>query len=1165
MSNERKYSERLISFARYSFLCLAMIVVSLPIARPASAETAVGPTAGTYTEETDYAYLIESDVVWKKTDTLVFDKPVYVYGNESPVKLTIEPGAEIHINGGSLSVYSGFISASGTQDDPITFLSDNESEYSIEFYGRPEDGESVLSRVRIQGGGSFDDPDQCDYQVQKGWDFLIKTAHAGNCPTGTPAVSFVSGDVRIEYADFTGSKYADIEAQRYIDTYQYVSENSLTVSNSSLADNLQDTALILKNKCARNIDSVFCSLRGKSEIQMVNDWFGSAEGPSTSEHPNDSGKKIVGEVVITGWMTIDPFKMISESEASNVLFLPGIKASKLYKATDAGGEDQLWPPSLFGNDLWDLRLEDGGESVNRIYTNEVLQSAGPSDIYKSFLEDLGAMKSGGVINDFEPFAYDWRRSVKDVAYGNTAYRGDYRSLLERTEGLARSSKTGKVTIIAHSNGGLVAKELLLRLDAMGESGLVDRVVFVGTPQMGAPISILSLLYGYDEDILGGLLASRADARALAENMPGAYGLLPSAEYFRRSDDPVVSFSSEHTRFASFLNSYGSSIGDWDELADFLSGGTDAREKPEKNDVRRENILHEFLLGEAETIHDGLDSWKPPAGVEAIQIAGWGVDTIRGVDYAEKKHASCYPSAGGVYSSCVESENEYDPIYEPKFTVDGDGVVPAPSALLLPEASNVKRYWVDLYRSRKIDKNGKNHGTLFESDALREYIKAIIVHSDIDQVLPDYLYKSRPSDYSNAKPRIRMSLYSPLDVHLTDASGNHTGSKEVVENGVKYMTSEEGIPGSSFYRFDDRKYVSFPAGEPIDIRLDGYDAGSYTLKLEEVAVTPGGEETISRTTFANLPVTPETTVELSVPAEGLGGLSSLRADLNGADPGGEYVVQPIPNGEATFVADARAPETTATLAGARGTNDWFTDSVTISFLSDDGAEGSGVDRTEYSLDEGVTWNIYGDPMTVKTEGETVVMFASVDTVGNREATKSVKIRIDRVAPEARFGFDPEKRTVFVSGTDSSDGPVTVSTVKSALSKRKHVFRDVSTLTDEAGHETVLVLERSEKDGNLIGIVPMSVTYDGIRKNIEKSEAEYQWFPGMTRKGYQFLTTRLRNGSESLDSFYFPWPDTTLLIRYPEPQSRTGRKPIADWLPGMVIPAFETEGGSVDMVY
>src|SRR3990167_11343315 len=83
-----------------------------------------------------------------------------------------------------------------------------------------------------------------------------------------------------------------------------------------------------------------------------------------------------------------------------------------------------------------------------------------------------------------------------------------------------------------------------KLEAEGNAGLVDKSIFVGTPQLGTPKAIASLLHGDFQNIPGwaGFLVSKANARALGENMPGAFGLLPSAEYFARVADPIVDLS-----------------------------------------------------------------------------------------------------------------------------------------------------------------------------------------------------------------------------------------------------------------------------------------------------------------------------------------------------------------------------------------------------------------------------------------------------------------------------------------------------------------------------------------------------------------------------------------------------------------------------------------------
>ena len=391
--------------------------------------------------------------------------------------------------------------------------------------------------------------------------------------------------------------------------------------------------------------------------------------------------------------------------------------------------------------------------------------------------------------------------------------------------------------------------------------------------MGTPRAILSLLYGYDEDLAFGSLMSRAEARKLVENMPGAYGLLPSEEYLNRLEEPLIDFFS------------GESIGkgDFEKFQDFLTGKTDGREKPNEDEVEKENILRKNLLEQARLTHENLDEWEPPENVKAIQIAGWGLDTISRIKYSQKEKINCY-SVDGKLPSCTGS-GEYEPIYEPKWTVDGDEVVTAPSALMMPEKDNsVEKYWVDLYRynSDPIINNNQNHGNILETDSLQQFISNIIENKNYTSSLPDYMHTSRPEDYDDAQPRIRMSLYSPLDIHLYDKDENHTGPKEITdENGNKKIIFEEGIPNSYYQQFGERKYVAF---------------------------AEAGEEIVSHTSFVNLPASKDTSAKLEIPETGLVNLSELQADFDG-DEQIDYVVAPVPNGEATLNSDEISPEIT----------------------------------------------------------------------------------------------------------------------------------------------------------------------------------------------------------------------------------------------------------------
>jgi triacylglycerol esterase/lipase EstA (alpha/beta hydrolase family) len=107
------------------------------------------------------------------------------------------------------------------------------------------------------------------------------------------------------------------------------------------------------------------------------------------------------------------------------------------------------------------------------------------------------------------------------------------------------SRNGKVTIIAHSNGGLLAKALLYKLkenydyDTLLDK--IDRVVFVAVPQVGTASAVPAMLHGYDQSLLWGKLMDKQHARELGRNMRSAYSLLPSQKYMESITTPPVVF------------------------------------------------------------------------------------------------------------------------------------------------------------------------------------------------------------------------------------------------------------------------------------------------------------------------------------------------------------------------------------------------------------------------------------------------------------------------------------------------------------------------------------------------------------------------------------------------------------------------------------------------
>jgi len=101
-------------------------------------------------------------------------------------------------------------------------------------------------------------------------------------------------------------------------------------------------------------------------------------------------------------------------------------------------------------------------------------------------------------------------------------------------------------------------------------------------------------------------------------------------------------------------------------------------------------------------------------------------------------------------------------------------------------------------------------------------------------------------------------------------------------------------------------------------------------------------------------------------------------------------------------DITAPDTTISLSGIMGTNNWYLSNVTVTLNATDDI--SGVNYTEYSTDN-VTWNNYLVPFVTSAEGITTVYYRSVDNYGNVEDVKIAMVKIDKTAPIVSLNVSP----------------------------------------------------------------------------------------------------------------------------------------------------------------
>ena len=588
---------------------------------------------------------------------------------------------------------------------------------------------------------------------------------------------------------------------------------------------------------------------------------------------------------------------------SNVLFLPGIEQSRLYR-TKIGCDDDstsceqsIWNP--VNGDTWpsELWLTPDGKSGNpSIFTKQrdtvseinLGPIKGVRKFYTSFFGDLNSLVGH---ENWREVTYDWRLSLDELLthgaqHGSRIYysEGTSTPYIEQTlRELASKSPTGKVTIVAHSNGGLVAKALLKKLGDTESAALVDKLVLVAVPQSGSPQAIGGLLYGYGSALpfdkcanlyftsfFCGMYVSRSEVRNMALYSPMTYHLLPSQAYFDSVQDPnhsVFSFEGNNT-FGTEIGTYGRTIDTWSELSDFLAAREGGRTQPPANNIDMPAIGNANLLEYARATHESLDTWTPPESIMVYQIAGWGDRTVSGISWYEELQSS-YPTP------------VYKKQYRPIFVEDGDNVVPAPSALQMPESAHVRNMWVNFQEEadlkRRLPLMELGHGEILEVEDLRNALVAIITDGSI--LYTTTLGSLKPTEYKNPDRKLVFLIHSPVSVKIQNSVG------ESISDSVT-DSIQTPIPGGDIGYFGELRYLVVPANGEYTLTLYGQNSGTFSLDIyNELHGAPG-----PITTLAAIPVEEGAVATMRIDGSSES-MDSLQVDLDG-DKVIDLTVNPI---------------------------------------------------------------------------------------------------------------------------------------------------------------------------------------------------------------------------------------------------------------------------------
>lgn len=269
-----------------------------------------------------------------------------------------------------------------------------------------------------------------------------------------------------------------------------------------------------------------------------------------------------------------------------VLLVPGIMGTEMWK-----GSDKIWPDigQMFSdNDDQFMNIlainSDGIPNDIQVAIGDIVRKPVPTkDVFIGLISqfiNLGYQEN----TDLFVLPYDWRLDIRTTSI----------SLKNKIEAIKNQTNSTKIDVIAHSMGGLLTKQYILDNGA----NAINKLVFIGTPHLGAPLAAKALLFG--DNLSVKLVFPFLDperVRYISQNMPALYELLPSRAFL---DQEYYYY--DHTQ---------SNVFDFERTKQFLA----------------DSGLNPILLQSADNFHSSsLDNFNA-TGLNAYNINGCNTPTI----------------------------------------------------------------------------------------------------------------------------------------------------------------------------------------------------------------------------------------------------------------------------------------------------------------------------------------------------------------------------------------------------------------------------------------------------------------------------------------------------------------------------------------------------------
>ena len=643
-----------------------------------------------------------------------------------------------------------------------------------------------------------------------------------------------------------------------------------------------------------------------------------------------------------------------------VLIVPGIMGTEMKK-----GENLLWANvSEMILDIGDQFMDPLAFNYNlspiddNVYKNDIIRN--PLNVYDytdsliNEFQNQGYIENpstgSGQVQTLFTFPYDWRYGVS----GKYADGGTNVDLLKQkiTEIMTQTGST-KVDIVAHSMGGLIVKRYVLDNPIHN----IDKAVFVGVPNTGAPKAVKTLLQGdnFGISFLGVNFLSYAEIKKISENMPGVYDLLPSEKYYNTKGSYVR-------------------VVDRGNLGELNVTIKDLNYEETKSFLVDDHGLNSTAVNNGENLNTQIfnDFDLRTAGIDLYSINGCKTPTMSNITETRAIN--------------VFGQNLVD--YKLLKWGLGDGTVPLESSTNLP-----------IDQSRKYYSLKGEHGKMPSFDGIRQEIVNLLTGSTLsvdDKIITEDLSKCKLDGKT-------ISVFSPVDIFVTDQNGNKLGLAE-----DKSIINE--ISNADFQIWGDHKFLYLPTddGQIYDINLKGTGTGDYTIKSQNIV----NSEITETEVFSNLPVTSDLTGQINLNNE----TTLTIIQYPGNEP---ETIFPSSKLSIEQSEDFLPPSSTAILSGVKGQEDFYRSDVNILLNSTDNL--SGVLSLNYNIDgmgyQKVLLN--STEINISSEGKHTITFFTTDRAGNNEEVQTISFTIDKTAPELSIEFDPIIKDIKFKAIDNTE--------------------------------------------------------------------------------------------------------------------------------------------------